>query len=293
VAEAGAEPVRGDVLDVDALEPAMRGCETVFHAAGLNAFCLPNPSALFRVNVEGSRSVVVAAARAGVRRVVYTSSAATLGEQRGAVGNEDTTHRGWFLSAYERSKYEAERAVLEEGERRNVEVVCTNPSSVQGPGRAGGTARLLLAYLNGRLKAMVDTRVSFVDVADCTEGHLLAESRGEPGRRYVLNGATLTVREALALMAEVSGIRERVRLVPAPVAVAVGALVGGAFRLRGRRAPVCPEMVRTLLHGHAYDGSRASGELGLRYAAPEETLRKTCEWFVQQGMVTRPVPGRG
>lgn len=291
VAAMGADPVRGDLQDVDALAAGMRGCETVFHAAGLNVFCFPAPSMLFRVNVGGSRAVLAAAARAAVRRIVYTSSAATLGEERGTVGREDTPHRGWFLSAYERSKYEAERAVLADAERHGLELVCVNPSSVQGPGRTGGTARLLLAYLNGRLKVIVDTRVSFLDVADCTEGHVLAEAKGQPGQRYVLNGATLSIGQALDLLARISGVRERVRRLPAPVAMAAAAAVEAVFRLRGRRAPVCREMVRTLLHGHAYDGSRASRELGLRYTPAEETLRRTCAWYQEQGLVTRPLPG--
>ncbi|MGH2766395.1 MAG: NAD-dependent epimerase/dehydratase family protein [Actinomycetota bacterium] len=291
VAAVGADPVRGDLLDVDALAAGMRGCETVFHAAGLNVFCSPAPSMLFRVNVGGSRAVLAAAARAAVRRIVYTSSAATLGEERGTVGRENTPHRGWFLSAYERSKYEAERDVLADAERHGLEVVCVNPSSVQGPGRTGGTAKLLLAYLNGRLKVIVDTRLSFVDMADCTEGHVLAEEKGQPGQRYVLNGATLSVGQALDLLARISGVGERVRRLPAPAALAAAAAIEAVFRLRGRRAPLCREMVRTLLHGHAYDGSRASRELGLRYTSAEETLRRTCEWYRERGLITRPLPG--
>lgn len=291
VAAMGADPVRSDLLDVDALAAGMRGCETVFHAAGLNVFCLPAPSMLFRVNVGGSRAVLAAAARAAVRRIVYTSSAATLGEERGTVGRETTPHRGWFLSAYERSKYEAERDVLADSEQHGLEVVCVNPSSVQGPGRTVGTAKLLLAYLNGRLKVIVDTRLSFVDMADCTEGHLLAEEKGQPGQRYVLNGATLSVEQALDMLDRISGVGERVRRLPAPAALAAAAAVEAVFRLRGRRAPLCREMVRTLLHGHAYDGSRASRELGLRYTPPEETLRRTCRWYREQGLITRPLPG--
>ena len=97
----GAEPVRGDVLDLEALAATMRGCDVVYHAAGANAFCLRDPSPMFEVNVRGSRNVVLAAARAGVRRVVYTSSAATLGEAGGTIGSEGSPHRGWFLSDYE------------------------------------------------------------------------------------------------------------------------------------------------------------------------------------------------
>src|SRR5437763_11278903 len=187
----GAEPVRGDVLDLEALEATMRGCDLVYHAAGANAFCLRDPSPMFEVNVRGSRNVVLAAARAGVRRVVYTSSAATLGEAGGTIGSEESPHRGWFLSDYERSKFEAEQAVFAAARETGLEVVSVNPASVQGPGRASGSARLLLDYLNGRLKAGVDSQLSLAVIADCTEGHLLAGSIGRAGDRYVLSGAML------------------------------------------------------------------------------------------------------
>jgi dihydroflavonol-4-reductase len=287
----GAAPVLGDVLEPGGVLEGMQGCDVVYHLAGLNAFCLPDPSPLFRVNVEGSRNVVEAAARAGVRRVVYTSSAAVLGEVRGTIGREDSPHRGWFLSNYERSKYEAEQAVRNVAEKLGADVVYVSPSSVQGPGRTGGTAKLLLNFVNGKLKAAVDTRLSLVDVADCTEGHVLAETKGKSGERYMLSGATLTVREALAILREVVGIDERPRLLPPLVAIAGATAVEGVARLRRRAPPVCREMVRTLLHGHAYDGSKATRELGLVYTPIRETLRRTIAWYAEQGMITRSLPG--
>jgi dihydroflavonol-4-reductase len=110
----------------------MAGCELVFHVAALVRTCRRDPSAMVRVNVEGTRNVVAAAARAGVRRLVLTSSAATIGERAGEVGNEDTPHRGWYLTAYERTKHEAEEVALELGTSLGVEVVVVNPASVQG-----------------------------------------------------------------------------------------------------------------------------------------------------------------
>ena len=111
--ELGAQVIEGDVLDPGRLVEGMQSCEVVYHVAGVNELCLPDPSPMFAVNVEGSRNVVEAAAEAAVRRVVYTSSAATLGEVKGTVGDEESPHRGSFLSEYERSKYEAERAIRE------------------------------------------------------------------------------------------------------------------------------------------------------------------------------------
>ncbi len=174
----GANPVRGDVLDNRSLAAAMQGCDVVYHVAGSNEMCLSDPSVLFRVNVDGSRNALRAAAAAGVRRLVYTSSATTLGEERGSVGDEWSPHRGWFLSNYERSKYEAEKALL--AEETTVELVVVNPSSVQGPGRSSGTGKLFLDLINGKIPAVIDSRFSIIDIEDCARGHL---RRRNPWRR--------------------------------------------------------------------------------------------------------------
>lgn len=285
VAALGAEAVRGDVLDLGSLTQAMRGCSTVFHVAGVNAMCQRDPSHMIRTNVEGSANAVRAAADAGVGRVVYTSSSSTIGEPRHTVGREDSPHRGSYLSAYERSKHLAERRVFELARTLAVDVVSVNPSSVQGPGRATGSARLLLEVMNGRLPVLVDTTISLIDIEDCAKGHVLAETRGTPGERYLLSGASLTTREAVDLLDRIWGLPRRVRFAPGWVATAGGEFVGAVAKVLRRDATLCPEAVRTLLHGHRYDGSRAARELGLRYAAVETTLRRTLEWCEERGLV--------
>jgi dihydroflavonol-4-reductase len=285
LAARGARAVRGDVLDEEAMARGMAGCDVAFHVAGVNTLCPTAPSRLFRVNVDGAVAAVRAAARAGIRRLVLTSSAAVLGEAAGTVGREDSPHRGWYLSPYERSKHEGERAALAAARELGVDVVAVNPASVQGPGRAGGTGRILLAAVDGRLPVFVDTRISLVDLADCVEGHLLGEARGRARARYVLSGATLTSREALALLAEVTGRRVRARLVPPALALGLATLAEAGFRAARRRPPVCRAMVRTLLHGHVYDGSRATRELGLIYTPARDTLARTVAWARDEGLV--------
>ena len=287
VSERGAEVARGDLLDEDAMAAAMEGCDLLYHVGGYNTLCPDDPAELFHANVRGAEIAVRAAARAGVRRVVLTSSAAALGEERGTVGNERSPHRGWYLSDYERSKHEGEQAALAAGRLNGVEVVSVNPSSVQGPGRAGGTGKIMIAYLNGRLRAFVDTNISLVDIRDCTEGHLLAEVRGRPGERYVLSGATLTVREGVQLLGRLTGINEPVRALPPAVATVAAVAVEAVARLRRRTPRVCRDLVRTALHGHAYDGSKAARELGLSYTPVEETIRRTLDWFLDEGLVDR------
>jgi dihydroflavonol-4-reductase len=285
LAERGTTVVRGDALDEEALARGMEGCALAFHVAGINTLCVEDPEPMHRVNVDGAAAAVLAASRAGVPRLVHTSSAATIGEPPGTVGREDTPHRGWYLSTYERTKTEGERAVLAVAEDTGQDVVLVNPSSVQGPGRAGGTGRFLLAFLDGRLKVFVPTTVSLVDIADCVEGHLLAAERGQAGERYLLNGMALPIRDALALASDVVGVERTARLLPRGVASVAASAVERGFRLAGRKPPVCREMVRTLLHGHRYDGSRAERELGLRYTDPRETVARTVEWARGAGLL--------
>lgn len=281
---AGADPVRGNLAEPDPLAEGMHGCDVVFHVAGVNAMCLRDPSPMFRANVEGSANVIRAAARAHVGRVVHTSSAATIGEAAHTVGREDSTHRGWFLSRYEESKFLGEREVLALGRALGVEVVCVNPSSVHGPGRTGGSGRLLLDLLNGRMP-IVDTFLSIVDVADCTRGHLLAAHRGVPGKRYLLSGMTLHARHAVALLRAETGHPVRVRRLPRAAAAMAGVLGGAASTVTRRELPMCPELAATLLHGHRYDGSRATRDLGLSYTPIRATIERTLRWYRANGLL--------
>ena len=281
----GVTVARGEGYDEDALTRGMEGCEYAYNVAGVNSLCVEDPRPMQRMNVDGAVAAVRAAARAGVRRLVHTSSAATIGEAPGTVGDERTPHRGWYLSTYERTKTEGERAALAAARQVGQDFVCVNPSSVQGPGRAGGTGRFLLAFLDGRLKVFVPTVVSLLDIDDCVSGHMLACERGVSGERYLLNGMTLEIQDALALAADVAGVQARPRLVPRQAATIAATAVERGFRLLGRRPPVCREMVRTLLHGHRYDGSRAERDLGLHYTEPRETIRKTVTWARERGLI--------
>ena len=291
VAALGADVARGDLLDEGSIAAGMAGCELAYHVAGVNSHCPADPDMQLRVNVGGAEAAVRAAARAGIGRMVYTSSAASLGEPAGTLGTEDCSHRGSYLSVYDRSKHEGERAVFAAAAETGVEVVAVNPSSVQGPPRTGGNGAIIIAYLNGKLPAFVDTQVSLVDIQDCVEGHLLAAERGEGGRRYVLNGATLSSIQAVQLVSELSGVRDRVRMIPPPLARAAVAIAESVYRARGRTPSLCRARLRTILHGHRYDGSRATRELGLVYTPLADTFARTIEWAVAEGLVTRPLPG--
>jgi dihydroflavonol-4-reductase len=292
VASRGAEVARGNVLDEDSLAAGMEGCAMAFHVAAINTHCPPDPELMLRTNVEGAANAVRAAARAGLTRLVFTSSAASVGEPPGTIGREDTAHRGSYLSVYDRSKHRGEQAAFREGKRLGVEVVAINPSSVQGPGRLEGNGKVIIAYLNGKLKVFVDTWVSVVDIRDTVEAHVLAAERGAAGERYVVNGATIPALEAVEIVSGLSGVSHRVRMVPPTLARLAALAAEGAARVRGRTSSICPARVRTILHGHRYDGSRAERELGLAYTSVNETFERTIDWAVAEGLVTRPLPAR-
>ena len=290
LAALGAEPVRGDLRDRTSLEAGFAGCDVVYHAAGVNAFCLPDPSPMFEVNVAGSREVIIAAAAAGVARVVYTSCAPP--HPGGAAGGGPGARgRRRFLSNYARSKFEAERVVMDAAASTRLDVVCVNPASVQGPGRTSGTARLLIGYLNGKLPAAVDGPLNVIDIADCTRGHLLAEERGVPGQRYLLCGASMTLRSGLALLSRLTGLDDPPRFLPPGLALAAASAIELVARARRKPTRFCREMVHTLLEGSAYDGTPATRDLGLVYTPIETTMRRTISWYLHQGLITRPLPG--
>jgi len=249
--------------------------------------CPRDPTELDSTNVSGAVTAVHAAADAEVARLVLTSSSAAIGERTGTLGSEDSAHRGWFLSRYERSKYLGERDARAVGRERGIEVVTVNPSSVQGPGRTTGSAKLLLYAARARTAALLDTSFSIVDVDDCAIGHLLAARNGVADRRYLLSGATLTMRSAASLLRRQIGRPQRVVWIPRSLVRAVTPLTGFVTRFREDPA-VCPATIRSLLHGHRYDGSRATRELGLVYRSLEETLERVLTWYRTHGMLPKP-----
>jgi dihydroflavonol-4-reductase len=279
----GATPVEGDVLDPSSLDSVVVGADWVFHVAGVNEMCSRDPDQMDLVNIQGTRNVMAACRSAGVGRMIHTSSAAAIGEARGTVGTEASPHRGSHLSRYERSKHLSEKMLFEEA--GDLDVVAVNPSSVQGPGRASGTGKLILDVLNGRLPFLVETTVSIVDIDDCARGHLLAAERGARGERYILNGVCLPIRRVVEVFATATGRQLRPRFLPGWVASAGASLIEGGARMAGRRPPVCREMVRVLRAAHIYDGSRATRELGLEYTPFEATIRRTVDWFEEQGLL--------
>lgn len=289
VAARGAHPVLGDLRSPATYREALRQSDLVIHAAGLNVLCLADPRPLYEVNVDGTRALLQAAGEVRVKRIVCTSSAVTIGEPHGQVAHEGTPHRGTYLSHYERSKYEAEQVALGLA-RQGLPVVVLNPSSVQGPGRVHGTARILLDYLNGRLPFVCGDWFSFLYIDDCVEAHLNAARMGQVGERYLLSGASVSRGELLETLEDVTGVHRRLWQVGPGLALILGAGMEWGGRVRGRRPRFCRELIRTVLHGGRYDSAKAERELKLSFTPLREMVVRTVAWYAQAGHVKSPLP---
>ncbi len=286
--------VSGDVRDPESLRAAMRGCDAVFHAAAY--YALWGPAGDFdAINVQGTRNVLEAARAEGVRRVVYTSSVACIGQAApGGAADEDTIATPADLCGdYKRTKFEAERVALDAA-AAGQEVVIVNPAAVIGPGdvKPTPTGKIIVDFLAGRMPFYLDTGLNFVDVRDVARGHLLAYERGQPGRRYILGhrDGNLSLREFLGVVGAVTGKRPPRFRIPYGVAWMAGAVsTFMADHVTGRPPGVPLNGVKMSRHRMVFDPSRAIGELGLPQTPLETTVRDAVAWFQAHGTVA-PLP---
>jgi dihydroflavonol-4-reductase len=279
--------IPGDLDDAEALDRGMRGCEWVFHVAALYAYWGYSWNDFYQSNVAGTRRVLETAQKAGVPRIVHTSSIASLGIPRdGSPGTEDTqvTEKD-MLSDYKRSKFLAEE-VVGEFVARGLEVVTVNPAAPVGIGdhKPTQTGKMIVDFLNGKMPAYVDTGLTIVDVDDVAAGHLLAMEKGKVGERYILGGENLTLKEVLDLLAEISG-RPKVRTrIPRIVALAWAYVDTGLARVNPGHIPAAtPAAVRVSSKKEYFSSAKAMRELGYTYIPAREALRKAIEWYQING----------
>lgn len=286
LAELDCEVITGDVTQ-PAIEDAMADVDVVFHLAALYALWLPDPRAMMRVNVHGTRNVLAAARRRGVRRVVHTSSIARFGGQ--GLRARATEASPFALDAtgnvYARSKALAHEVACEAA-RAGQDVVIVAPTAPIGPGDIGPTptGRLLLTAFRAPLMATVPTITNFAHVDDIAEGHVLAAERGVAGRSYLLGHLDLSVVELARIVARTVGRRSRTIAVPFAIAELAAHAALLATRHLTRRAPLLtPDSVRIARLGLAADCRRAVEELGMPQTPIEQAVSDAHAWFVQHG----------
>jgi dihydroflavonol-4-reductase len=278
-----AERVVGDLRDPASIERAMSGCDTVFHVAADYRLWVRDPEQMYQANVEGTRTILQAARKNGVRRVVHTSSVATMGfTSNGHLADEDSPVKlESMIGPYKRSKFMSEDLALKAG-KSGMDVVVVNPTTPVGEQdiRPTPTGRIVVDFLKKKFPAYVDTGLNLVDVRECARGHLIAFEKGRAGERYILGGENLTLKQILDRLAAITGLPSPSIKVPYVMALATGVvdeMVTG--RILGREPRATIDAVRMGRKKMFISSTKAERELGWNPSPVEGALRRAVEWF--------------
>jgi dihydroflavonol-4-reductase len=293
------ERVEGDLRDAVSLERAMRGVRRVFHVAADYRLSARNPGDLYESNVDGTRLLLEASREAGVERIVYTSTVATMAvpAEDGALPNEETRavlHQ--MIGHYKRSKFLAELEAIKAASA-GVPVVIVNPTAPVGPGdwKPTPTGRIIVDFLNGKMPAYVDTGLNVVPVEDVAAGHLLAAEKGRIGERYILGARNMTLKQILDALAQITGRpAPRVKM-PHAVALAAGYADQWISRLTGREPQIPVEGVKMSRHRMFVESDKAERELGYKPSSVEAALERAVRWYEEHGYIrgragSKPIP---
>jgi dihydroflavonol-4-reductase len=277
----------GDLSEPDSLKPSLAGCDAVVHVAADYRLWIPDPEAMYRANVDGTRELLRMAREAGVKRVVYTSSVATMHfRSDGLVVNEDTpVALKDMVGHYKRSKFMAEQVAIEAAQAGQ-QVMILNPTSPIGSNdsKPTPTGRIVLDFLNGKFPAYMDTGLNLVDVAEVARAHVAALTKGQPGRRYILGGENLTLKQILDKMSAITGIPSPTVKIPFAVAATYAFFeewITG--RIRGKEPRATLEEVRMGRKKMFASSARAQQELGFRIVPVYPAMRAAIEWFQAHG----------
>ncbi|HVO63957.1 MAG TPA: hopanoid-associated sugar epimerase [Terriglobales bacterium] len=284
-----AERAVGDLRDPESLQKAMSGCDTVFHVAADYRLWIRDPDQMYRSNVEGTRAILGAAQTNGVRRVVYTSSVATMGfTSNGHPADEDSpVALENMIGHYKRSKFMAEQVAIKAG-KSGMDVVVVNPTTPVGEQdiKPTPTGRIIVDFLKKKFPAYVDTGLNLVDVDECARGHVAAFEKGRSGERYILGGENLTLKQILDKLAHITGLPSPKVRVPYVLALATGVvdeLVTGHVRGREPRATI--DAVRMGRKKMFVSSAKAQRELGWNIVPVDNALARAVDWFRAHGYV--------
>lgn len=278
----------GSLEDADSLVRALEGCGALFHVAADYRLWVRDPAAMYQANVEGTRALMLAALAAGIERIIYTSSVATLGLTPDGTPADETTPStvGDMIGPYKRSKFLAEEAVKALVREQALPAVIVNPSTPIGPRdvKPTPTGRMIVEAASGRMPAFVDTGLNLVHVDDIALGHLLAERQGRIGERYILGGEDLSLAEILRRIARLTGRKPPTLSVPIPAIWPIALVAEGVGRVTGREPFVTLDGLRMARHKMFFSSAKAMRELGYRPRPAEAGLADAIAWFRQAGM---------
>src|SRR5437763_4639595 len=284
-----ADRVAGQLGDFTSLGRGMAGCDVVFHVAADYRLWVRNPDEMYRVNVDGTLAVMDAARQAGVKRIVYTSSVATMGFlSDGTVADENTTvDLSDMIGHYKRSKFMAEQAALSAG-RAGAPVVIVNPTTPIGERdiKPTPTGRIIVDFLKRKFPAYVDTGLNLADVKEVARGHLLAMEKARPGQSYILGGENLTLKQILDKLSALTGLPAPTMRVPH--AVAMGFAIFDQFftgTILGKEPRATIDAVKMGRKKMFASSAKAERELGYKVLPVENALRRAIGWFQAHGYV--------
>ena len=276
------EQVPGDLRDRDSLARALEGCQGLFHCAAMYSFWTRDPSQVYKVNVQGTKTILQEAQRAGVERAVYTSTVSTIGLPKNGLGTEDTEiNPKHLVGHYKNSKYLGEREALT-ANQNGLPVVVVNPAAPIGPWdvKPTPTGGIVLDFLRRKIPFYINSGMNVIDVEDVAEGHVLAYEKGVPGQRYILGNRNMTLLEVLLMLEALTGVKApRVR-VPINLVILIGMidyLVEGKLLRRRPRIPL--EGMRIAKKPMYVSSAKAVRDLGLPQTPVEEAFEKAVRWF--------------
>jgi dihydroflavonol-4-reductase len=284
----------GDLLEPESLRAGLEGCDAVMHVAADYRLWIRDPKIMYRANVEGTRELLRMAREAGVPRIVYTSSVATMHFRKdGVVINEDTpVSLADMVGHYKRSKFLAEREAIQAADAGQ-QVIILNPTTPIGPNdsKPTPTGHIFVDFLNGKFPAYMDTGLNLVDVAEVARTHVAALRAGKPGKRYILGGENLTLKQILDKMSAISGIPSPTMRIPFAVAATYAFFeewITG--RIRGKQPRATLEEVRMGRKKMFASSAHAQQELDFRIVPVYPAMRAAIEWFRANGYVAKGQP---
>ncbi|BAW80468.1 hopanoid-associated sugar epimerase [Candidatus Nitrosoglobus terrae] len=278
------EIFEGDLRDQKSLEKALHGCQALFHVAADYRLWAANPQDLYDSNVQGSKNVMLAAAEAGVNRIVYTSSVATLGLYTDGTSADENTPSSLdtMIGHYKRSKFLAEKTVKDLIPSLGLNIVIVNPSTPIGPRdiKPTPTGKMITMAASGKMPAYVDTGLNIVHVDDVASGHLLAFEKGETGERYILGGENLTLREILEIIAHLTQRRPpKIRLPHYAILPIAYLIQGWAQFTKGKEPMTTVDGIRMAKKLMFFSSKKAEQALGYQFRPAREAISDAIIWF--------------
>lgn len=280
----GVQPFKGDILDMDSLVTAMKGCSQAYHVAAFAGVWSKDPQLIYRLNVEGTLFVIKAAKKCGIKRLVITSTAGILGPSEKDPVHENSPPPSSFFTPYEESKYIMEQELMKLDET-DPEIVVVNPTRVYGPGfmsESNGLTKMILKYMEGNWRFIPgdgESMGNYVYVEDVVSGYLLAMENGKHGERYILGGENITYNQLFRYIAETSDVHKRLLRIPLWLMLTIAVFARASARILNRPPLIVPDLIRKYNHNWIVSSEKSMRELGYAPVSVRTGIEKTVNWL--------------